>query len=115
MQLGILFLTLLALSTLLFAVQQGLLGTPDMQITGNQSSSYMLHWFSDRNNNTLPEAWMFTVPVTTYRVLMLLWSIWLAFAFIKWLRWGWTCYVHQGYWLSRPAKIKVSEEKNKSE
>ncbi len=114
-QLGLLLLTILALATLLFAVQQGLLGTPDMQITGNQSSSYLLNWFSDRNNSTLPQAWMITVPVTAYRILMLLWSIWLAFALIKWLRWGWSCYVHQGYWLNRPAKIKVSEEKNKSE
>ncbi|MBI3187652.1 MAG: hypothetical protein HYZ31_07325, partial [Gammaproteobacteria bacterium] len=47
-QAGMVVLTFFALSTLLFAVQQGLLGAPDMQIAGNQSSSYMLNWFSDR-------------------------------------------------------------------
>jgi len=57
----------------------------------------------------LPQAWMITVPVMSYRILMLLWSIWLAFALIKWLRWSWTCYTQGGYWKSKPAKVVVPE------
>lgn len=103
-QVALVVLTLMAMSTLLFAVQQGLLGSPDMQIAGNQSSSYMLNWFSDRSESQLPAAWMITLPVWVYRMLMLLWSIWLAFALIKWLRWAWISYTASGYWRSKPAR-----------
>jgi len=39
-QVGLVVLTLSSLVLLFDAVQQGLLGTPDMQITGNQSTAY---------------------------------------------------------------------------
>ena len=96
--------------TLFFVIQQGLLGSPDMQITGNQSGAYLLNWYSDRSNAILPTAWMITVPLMAYRLLMLLWAIWLAFALLQWLRWGWVCYSKHGYW-----KEKVKINKNDSE
>jgi len=91
-------LTVLSLLTLFFVIQQGLLGTPDMQITGNQSSRYLLNWYTDRSAAELPRAWIISVPLLVYRILMLLWAIWLAFALLNWLRWGWDCYVTNGYW-----------------
>ncbi|MCK5808834.1 hypothetical protein KAH37_07620, partial [bacterium] len=45
MQLVLLFLTLSAVISLLFTIPMGLLSTPDMQIVGNGSSSYLLHWY----------------------------------------------------------------------
>jgi hypothetical protein len=91
-------LTALSLLTLFYVIQQGLLGSPDMQITGNQSSRYLLNWYTDRSPAELPTAWVISVPLVVYRILMLLWAIWLAFALLNWLRWGWDCYVTNGYW-----------------
>lgn len=114
-QLLLLALTFAALTSLFFVIQQGLLGSPDMQITGNDSSRYLLNWYTDRSDATLPSAWIITVPMLVYRSLMLLWAIWLAFALLNWLRWGWNCYVTHGYWCELPSKKKkaTSDEKVK--
>ncbi len=72
----------MALGHLFGAVQDGLLGYPDMQVAGNQSSAYDLKWYQDRADASLPTAWILSVPLMAYRVLMLLWSLWLAFALL---------------------------------
>ena len=113
-QLLLLGLTFAALATLFFVIQQGLLGSPDMQITGNDSSRYLLNWYTDRSGSTLPGAWIITVPILVYRTLMLLWAIWLAFALLKWLRWGWSCYVTHGYWRELPSKKKTATSGEKA-
>jgi len=99
-QVGLAGLTLLALGGLFFGVQHGLLGTPDMQISGNGSSGHMLRWYQDRIAAALPEAKVYSVPVWFYRVLMLGWALWLAFALLRWLRWGWECFATHGVWRS---------------
>ena len=98
MQIGLGLLTLFSLGLLFIAVQQGLLGTPDMQISGNQSSAFNLNWYQDRSNEHLPSATVITLPVMTYRILMLLWSLWLAVSLLNWLKWGWTCFSSDGLW-----------------
>jgi hypothetical protein len=89
MQVGLVLLTLLALSALFDAVQQGLLGAPQMQIAGNGSSPWQLNWYQDRTGPELPRPWVVSVPILVYRGLMLAWALWLAFRLLKWLRWGW--------------------------
>ncbi len=111
-------LTLLALVLLFFAVQQGLLGVPDMQQTGNQSTAFNLNWYQDRNPPVLPVATIISVPLLVYRGLMLLWSLWLALSLLNWLQWGWQCFSAQGLWKKPPLKpkkplvVKDSIEKN---
>ena len=100
MQIGLAMLTLAALAVLYFAVKQGLLGWPNMYIAGNGSSSYLLQWFQDRAGSELPRVWVLSVPTAVYRVLMLAWALWLAFALLRWLRWGWECYSEGGLWFS---------------
>lgn len=100
LQIGLALLTVIALSALFEAIRQGLLGSPDMQISGNNSSAYLLNWYQDRVANMLPRAWIFSVPLLVYRLLMLAWSLWLAFALLRWLRWGWTCYSRGELWRS---------------
>ena len=90
-QLALAFLTLFALATLVLAVQQGLLGHPDMAIAGNGSSSYLLKWYQDRSPATLPQTWVFSAPILVYRFIMLTWALWLAFSVLRWLKWGWAC------------------------
>jgi hypothetical protein len=98
LQLLIVGLTLLAGVTLIFAVQQGLLGYPDMQIRGNGSSSDLLRWYDDRSGDVLPTPWLVSVPLLVYRLVMLAWALWLARALVRWLRWGWDCFSEQGLW-----------------
>lgn len=100
MQVGLIILVFITVSTLFGVIEQGLLGSPEMQITGNGSNSYQLNWFSDRITPVLPEATFISVPVYVYRLLMLVWSIWLAFALVKWAQWGWSNYTKNGYWRS---------------
>lgn len=98
MQIALATLTLLALAALFVAVQQGLLGMPDMQVAGNGSNAYSLNWFQDRAEPTLPRAWVLSTHLLVYRLLMLAWALWLAFALLRWLHWGWQCYASQGLW-----------------
>ncbi len=97
-QIGLVLLTLIAFGVLFFALQQGLLGSPDMQITGNGSTSWSLHWFQDRTDSSLPQPWVISVPLFVYRLLMLVWALWLAFALINWLKWGWNNFTMGGLW-----------------
>lgn len=91
-------LTVMSLLLLFFAIEHGLLGTPEMQITGNQSSVNQLKWYQDRSQAELPIATSISVSVTVYRILMLMWALWLASALLKWLRWGWECFSVNGLW-----------------
>lgn len=124
LQVGLVILTLIALSSLFFAIQQGLLGQPDMQIVGNGSYQNYLHWYQDRTVELLPQAWVVSLPLFVYRAIMLLWALWLAFALLKWLSWGWQCFSRDGIWrhigLKLPAKpwadfgIKTDKNKDKT-
>jgi hypothetical protein len=96
--------TIAALAGLYTAVERGLLGTPDMQIAGNGSSRFVLNWTQDRIDAMLPQPWVLVLPMWIYRVLMLFWSLWLALALLKWLRWGWSCYSRNGIWKKPPPR-----------
>ncbi|MDD5322545.1 MAG: hypothetical protein PHD43_18410, partial [Methylococcales bacterium] len=60
-------LTVLSLSVLFAAVAHGLLNSPDMQITGNQSSAFLLNWYQDRSPPILPTTTVISVPLLVYR------------------------------------------------
>jgi hypothetical protein len=115
-QIGLVALTLVALGLLFRAVAAGLLGAPDMQIAGNDSYDHLLNWYQDRFDPALPRAWILSVPMWSYRVLMLLWALWLASALLAWLRWGWTQFSSGGLWRRSPPRtptppVKKDEEK----
>ena len=92
-------LSLIALAALFGAVSNGLLGNPEMQIAGNGSSHTLLNWYQDRIGDSLPQVWVISLPVLAYRFLMLAWSMWMAFALIRWLQWGWGCFSHDRLWM----------------
>jgi hypothetical protein len=98
LQVGLVLLSLLTLSTLFWAVQQGLLGLPQMQVGGNGSSAYQLNWYQDRSGEQLPLARVFSVPLLVYRLLMLAWALWLAFSLLSWVKWAWESFSHRGRW-----------------
>jgi hypothetical protein len=106
LQILLVLLTLLMLALLVSALQEGLLGHPDMQISGNGSSRYQMYWFQDRVDGFLPQAWVISVPLMFYRAAMLLWALWLAFALLRWLRWGWEQFSHGALWRAIPRRTR---------
>ncbi|MGZ8946567.1 MAG: hypothetical protein ACXW1W_14240, partial [Methylococcaceae bacterium] len=107
LQISIGGLTVLALGVLFAAVAQGLLSSPDMQITGNQSSAFLLNWYQDRSLSTLPTATVISAPLIVYRLLMLAWALWLAVSLLNWLKWGWVCFSSNGLWSKAVVKDKA--------
>ncbi len=97
-QIGLVVWTVAALVALFTAVEAGLLGQPDMQIEGNDSTFMALHWTQDHIGEGLPQPWVFSLPVWGYRLLMLAWSLWLALALLGWLKWGWRALSKEGAW-----------------
>lgn len=112
LQVAITILTVFALSLLFSAVEQGLLGSPSMQITGNQSTATDLNWYQDRAPGLLPQATVVSVPLMVYRLLMLAWSLWLAASLLNWLKWGWRCFAQDGLWKKAPPKPKPENKAN---
>ena len=108
-QIMLVLLTLSSLVILFIAVEHGLLGTPDMQILGNQSTAYQLNWYQDRSPVNLATATVISIPLTSYRILMLLWSLWLAISLLNWLKWGWQCFSYHGLWKKSEPKPKPNK------
>ncbi len=115
-QVGIAFLSLVALLTLIRVIPESLLSQPDMQVTGNGSHNYFYSWYQDRAGRELPQALVVSLPLWCYRIAMLVWSLWLAFALLRWLRWGWDCFAEGGVWpqglsgVGKPAPVPVSPQ-----
>jgi hypothetical protein len=93
-------LTIAALAGLYTAIEHGLLGIPDMQIAGNHSTRFQLNWFQDRIDGSMPAPWVISLPQWTFHLIMLAWSLWLAFSLVSWLQWGWGCFSRPHLWQS---------------
>ncbi|SMC72056.1 hypothetical protein SAMN02746065_10881 [Desulfocicer vacuolatum DSM 3385] len=118
-QLGLVALTVVAAGSLLFAVSQGLLGHPDMNITGNGSSAGVLRWYHDVSANTLPVAWVISIPMLYYRLAMLAWALWISFGLIGVVKWAWQAFTIPVLWYDVPRKPfrlkKNKPDKNEKE
>lgn len=110
-QLALVLLTLLFLGILFYAVHGGLLGRPEMQVAGSQSSASLLHWYLDHAPAELPAAWILSLPMLAYRSLMLLWALWLAWSLLGWLKWGWHAFGQGGLW-RRKLKDRLQAQDN---
>ena len=97
-QLGLLALTLAAAASLVYTIPRSLLAAPDMQVVGNGSSHLDYRWYQDRTTGALPVAAVLSLPLWVYRLAMLAWSLWLVFALLRWVRWGWECLGSGALW-----------------
>ena len=95
---GFVLLTAIALGCLISVIPSSLMGSPDMHVVGYGSYSNNLRWFADHAESVLPTVSVLTVPIWVYRVLMLIWSLWLAVALIGWLRHAFAAWTKGGYW-----------------
>ena len=114
-QLLLVMLSLAALGGLYTAVEQGLLGIPDMQIAGNHSTQTQLNWYQDLIKGALPTPWVFSLPRWTYHLAMLFWALWLAFSLVGWLRWGWGCFSSGRLWIPVKRRKKNKKDQNREE
>ena len=95
------FMAALVLVTVLHA---GLLGSPHMFISGEGSSTGLLRWFQARSGPELPVPGVVSVSIWFYRLFMLAWALWLAFALLRWVQWGWQQVTAGGVWKSKPRR-----------
>ena len=106
-QVGLALLTVYALACLFDSIRHGLLGAPEMHVAGNGSSEHLLQWFADRSSDLLPVAKAISLPLWSYQLAMLAWSLWLASALVRWLRRGFAAWTQGGYWRQRPKPVRV--------
>ena len=98
LQVALGILTVVVLGIFIVVVGEGLLGNPDMFIVGNNSSRTYLNWFQPRAGLELPEPYIVSISVWFFRLLMLVWALWLAWALLRWLQTGWSAFSHGGCW-----------------
>ena len=101
-QLALVGATLLAFGMMYWAVYEGLLFQPDMQVDGAGSYRDHLAWYLDRTDGTLARPWVLWLPLWVWRVLMLLWALWLAVKTWQWTIWGWKQVSAGGLWKMPP-------------
>ncbi|MDE0226953.1 MAG: hypothetical protein OXP28_17720 [Gammaproteobacteria bacterium] len=98
---------LVALGALVWSIPAALLGQPEMQVAGYGSNESTYRWYADHSGETLPTAWVVSLPTWVYRLAMWAWSLWLAFALVRWVRGAWRTLAEPGY-LTRP-EVQPSE------
>lgn len=98
LQVGLFALSIIALSTLITTLPDGLLSAPDMHVLGNDSYQNNFKWYQDYSDLNFPQAWILSLPLWCYKVVMLIWSLWLAASLLRWIRWSWQQLSHNGLW-----------------
>ncbi len=81
-----LFFTVATIAVLIGTVAYGLLSYPDMGVAGQKASSSQLYWYLDSGFDLLPNITLLSVHLWWYKLLILLWSIWVSFAVLSWLK-----------------------------
>ena len=111
LQLTLLALTFISVTSLLASIPVGLLSTPEMQVVGNGSYGHFFKFFQDKvTNEQLPIVTVYSLPIGFYRVVMLAWSLWVATRLIGWGRWWFAGYSHHGAWIAKPAKVEKKQK-----
>ncbi len=104
-QIGLGFLTFVAVIWFFESIRHGLLGSPEMGITGNGSYQYYLAWYLERPE--LPVTGIYSLPLWIYRAVMLIWALWLArFLTVK-AHWAWSCFEKGTLW--RKGRLKLDQ------
>ncbi|MEI8310362.1 MAG: hypothetical protein WCH98_06370 [Verrucomicrobiota bacterium] len=107
LQLALIALTFIALGVFVAVVAEGLLGNPEMFIAGNGSSRSALRWYLARSGEVLPQPGCISISIWWFRLLMLVWALWLAASLLRWLRLAWVRFstggCFRGWSKKRPA------------
>jgi hypothetical protein len=98
---ALIVLSVVAILSVVAAIPNGLLATPDMRIAGPGQSAGELSWFTDLTKGSLPTPWVLSLSLWWYKLAMLLWALWLAFALVRWVPLAWRGLSVGGFWRSR--------------
>jgi len=98
MQVALIGLSVVAVLSVVAAIPNGLLATPDMRIAGSAQSAGLLSWFNDLASGPLPTPWVLSLSLWWYKLAMLLWALWLAFALVRWVPLVWRGLSVGGFW-----------------
>ncbi len=112
MQAVLVFVCVVAFFALVFALQNGLLGLPNMQIMGNGSYPGHLFWYQDKAQ-TLPKCLFFSTNIWIYRSVMLLWALWLVRSIINWAPWLWHNFNKGKGWKKVKFNFRLRQKQNK--
>lgn len=102
MQLALAGIALACFAGLVAVIPAGLLGDPDMQLSGGTGSYGELGWLADRAVGALPQAFAFSVPLWIYKGLMLAFALWLALSLVRWGKLAWLALTAGGGWRLAP-------------
>lgn len=97
-QLILVILSLSFLLALIAGVKIGLLGVPNMLVTGAGSSNWHWIWYQDRQGADFSQAGMISIPMWVWRAMMLAWSFWIASRLMCWGRLAWQIAALGGLW-----------------
>ncbi|GGY66580.1 hypothetical protein GCM10011613_08180 [Cellvibrio zantedeschiae] len=98
LQLGLFALSLFVFFALVTTLPDGLLSSPDMHIVGHNTYGNNFYWYQDHSDLAFPTAWVISLPLWCYKVIILIWSLWFAASLLKWLRWAWQQLSYRGLW-----------------
>ena len=110
LQVLLIVMTVAAVGVLLTMVGSRLLGSPEMYITGNGSYRGELLWFSPSSEAIVPRPWIFSISVWYYRLLMLVWALWLANSMLGWLQAWWTAMNQGSFWRVGEPTVSLKKE-----
>ncbi|OPZ77112.1 MAG: hypothetical protein BWY78_01144 [Alphaproteobacteria bacterium ADurb.Bin438] len=102
------FLTIMFVVCLFVSIKSGLLGSPNMMIRGGGFNDN-LFWYADASEGVIPEIMIISFSQMIYKAVMLLWSMWIALSFVKWIKWGINSYAKDGIWKAKDEKTEKSE------
>ena len=106
-QILLVLLALAGLAALYDTLQSGLLGLPRVQVGGGGSTATALVWTYDRVAGAVPVASAVSAPLVVFRLLLLLWAVWLARTLITLVRWGFDCLIEGGGWRSFTIRLTL--------
>ncbi|VAW45462.1 hypothetical protein MNBD_GAMMA02-615 [hydrothermal vent metagenome] len=108
-----LFFTVTTIGVLIATVAYGLLSYPDMGVAGQNASASKLYWYLDSGFDLLPNITLLSVHLWWYKLLILLWSIWVSFAVLSWLKKLFMSLNKEDWWPKFKSKANKTKIENK--
>jgi hypothetical protein len=105
----IVFLAVVTLFVILFSIMDSLLSSPDTMIRGNGSHNSMLIWYYDFIGQELPKPILISLSGFSYKLLMLVWSIWASFTLISWAETAWRAFSKGKIWAKKEKRKEKKE------
>ncbi len=113
-QIGIATATVVSLLAIVISLPAGLLGRPDMHVRGFGSGDRQLSWLADASESLLPVATAWSLPMWTYKALILAWALWFSLALLRWLPWVWQGFAREGLWRPKSTDTMAGAEGKQS-